>query len=86
MSNPTTIEDLRKLLDSAGVQPGRYVIQELGEGDVEGIGFLDGSWCTYFSERGSYNNIHRYPSEAAAIDAFLVTLRPMFASKGITIP
>ncbi|EHR69498.1 hypothetical protein BurJ1DRAFT_0616 [Burkholderiales bacterium JOSHI_001] len=86
MTNPATIEELRRLLDAAGARPGSYAIQELGEGEINGIGFLDGAWCTYYSERGSYNGIRRFPTEAAAIEAFLDRIRPILADDGVVVP
>lgn len=82
----TTVEQLRKYLNDLGVPDGSYVIQELGIGEVEGIGFLDGAWCTYYSERGKYRNVKRFATEALAIENFLNTLRPQLAEEGIVLP
>ncbi|MBT9489198.1 MAG: hypothetical protein IV093_16970 [Rubrivivax sp.] len=82
-----TLQDLRTYLQTHQVPEDFYVIQELGEGDVDGIGFLDGAWCTYYSQRGSYWHIKQYDSEDAAVAAFLARMRELMAAElGITLP
>ena len=80
-----TLEELRAYLDQAGVPVGSYVIQDLGGGEVEGIGFIDGRWCTYFSERGSYRQVQAYNSEEEAVAAFLTALRLTLRSTGFEL-
>jgi hypothetical protein len=57
-----------------------YVIQDLGEGEVDGIGFIDGTWTTYYSERGQYRNRRIYEKEEEAVEAFLTTIRALMKS------
>lgn len=83
---PNTIGELRAFLDEAGVPEGSYVIQELGIGDVSGIGYLDGAWSTYYSERGAYRGVRRYASESEAISAFLSIIRKQLAADGFKLP
>lgn len=52
-----------------------YAINGLGGGDAEGIGFIDNSWCGYYSERGSYRDIERYESEDIACRSFAQEIR-----------
>lgn len=81
------IEQLRNHLQRHQVPEDFYVIQELGEGEVDGIGYLDGAWCTYFSQRGEYSHIVRYETEDAAVAAFLDRMRMlMLAERGVALP
>lgn len=81
-----TLEDLKRHLERHGVPEDLYVIQELGIGEVRGIGFLDGRWCTYYSERGSYRQVQPYDTEEAAVDAFLGELTEVLRGRGVALP
>lgn len=82
-----TIEALKAYLIQHQVPEHLYVIQSLGAGEVGGIGFIDGAWCTYYSERGEYRDRQAYPTEAAAVAAFLEQLRELLlAEHGQVLP
>ena len=81
------IEQLRSYLERHQVPEDLYVIQELGEGEVDGIGFLDGGWCTYYSQRGEYSHIERFDTEEAAVASFLDRMRLLMRSEhGVVLP
>jgi hypothetical protein len=62
---------LKKYLDDHGAEEGfHYVIDALGDGEVHGIAQEDGTWYTYYSERGSRRDKHPWGSEAEACAQF----------------
>jgi hypothetical protein len=71
---------LKTYLKTHQVPEELYVIQELGEGEVDGIGFIDGAWTTYYSERGQYRNRRIYETEDEAVEEFLTTVRALMKS------
>jgi hypothetical protein len=82
-----TLESLKAYLQLHQVPDYLYVIQELGAGEVDGIGFIDGAWTTYYSERGEYRHRQTYATEADAVDAFLQQLRELLqAEHGLVLP
>lgn len=82
-----TLEELPAYLQQHQVPEDFYVIQELGEGEVDGIGFLDGSWCTYYSQHGQYDQMKRYDTEEAAVADFVARMRRLMAAEhGTTLP
>ncbi|MCE2657481.1 MAG: hypothetical protein ACOVQT_04145 [Rubrivivax sp.] len=82
-----TIDELKTYLQQHQVPEHLYVIQELGAGEVDGVGFIDGAWTTYYSERGAYRHRQAYATEAAAVDAFLQQLRELLqAEYGQVLP
>jgi hypothetical protein len=82
-----TIQHMKAYLKFHQVPEELYVIQELGEGEVDGIGFIDGAWTTYYSERGQYRNRRTYETEEEAVAAFLVTMRELMKSLyGLQLP
>jgi len=81
------IEGLKAYLIQHQVPEEMYVIQELGAGEAYGIGFLDGAWTTYFSERGGYGNRRSFATEEEAVDAFLVKMREVVREMlGLELP
>ncbi len=64
------LNDLRKWLIENNVPKYHYVINELGAGEADGVGFINNYWCTYYSERGQYESIKKYKSEDEACLAF----------------
>ncbi len=81
------LNDLRKWLVDNNVPEHEYVINELGGGESDGVGFIDNSWCTYYSQRGHYENIKKYESEDAACRAFAEWIRYLMKGQySIEIP
>ena len=60
-----------------GVPDYQYTVGGLGGGDVFGIEHVDGTWYTYFSERGSKNNRKSWATEAEAVSEFYSNIREL---------
>lgn len=69
------LNDLEKWLGDNNVPEYLYVINDLGGGEVNGIGLLNNYWCTYYSERGKYSDIEKYENEDHACRAFSEKIR-----------
>ena len=65
------IEHMKKYFEEQKVPEWYYVIDELGGGEVDGIGCIDGRWATYYSERGEKRNIKFYGTEDEACEALI---------------
>lgn len=63
-----TLDEMKAHLAVHGVAPETlYTIGGLGGGDIDGIECIDGTWYTYFSERGAKNAYRAWPNEAEAV-------------------
>lgn len=59
-------EDMKLYFEQNNVPDEYYVINELGGGEVDGIGNIDGQWTTYYSERGKMRNVKNFENEDEA--------------------
>lgn len=64
-----------------------YVIDDLGGGEVDGVGIIDGRWATYYSERGKKRNIKYFDSEDEACRALVkLVSRRVEVETGLCLP
>lgn len=63
--------DMKFYFKQNGVSDEYYVIDELGGGEVDGVGQIDGRWATYYSERGKKRNIKYFNNEDEACQALI---------------
>ncbi len=81
------IEEMKQFFDQNDVSHWYYVIDELGPGEVDGIGKIDGKWATYYSERGKKRNVHFFDDEDAACRAMvLLVSERVEAENGAPLP
>ncbi|MEM7188153.1 MAG: hypothetical protein AAF439_00955 [Pseudomonadota bacterium] len=61
-------------LNQLGVPDEMYTIGGLGGGEVYGVEEINGTWCTYYSERGFRNDLKEWSSEKEACDFLFKTV------------
>jgi len=65
------ITEMKTYFEQNNVPDEYYVIDELGAGEVVGIGKIDGRWTNYYSERGKKRSIKYFDSEDEACEALI---------------
>ncbi len=65
------IKELELYFKQNNVPDEYYVIDELGGGEVDGIGKIDGRWASYYSERGKKRDIKYFDTENEACEALI---------------
>ena len=68
MTEKWTVDKMIKYLAAHGIKDGdTYTLGGFGGGDVDGLEFIDGSWYTYFSQRGEKTNYKKWDDEHSAV-------------------
>ena len=65
------ISEIKSYFKQNNVPDEYYVIDELGGGEVVGVGKIEGRWATYYSERGKKRSIKYFHTEDEACEALI---------------
>ncbi|MBM7065965.1 hypothetical protein [Actibacterium sp. 188UL27-1] len=79
-----TVTDMIGRLTAHGVPDWMYTVGSLGGGEIDGIAQRnDGTWITYYSERGAMRSIKEWPSEAEATADLFAKVEKFARFKGV---